>query len=93
MRRFHLSRLACLICLSVIIKAIVSLVNLSHRMLSLALFLFYFLCVCVWRGGGGGGVIPMTMDWVYLHMHAHYVGNIIVQNYMVINTDSASLYY
>ena len=32
----------------------------------------------------------MTMDWVYLHMHAHYVGNIIVQNYMVINTDSES---
>ena len=48
------------------------------------------MCVC---GGVGGGVLPMTMDWVYLHMHTHYVGNIIVQNYMVINTDSASLYY
>ena len=52
MRKFHLSRLACLICLSVIIKAIVSLVNLSHRMLSLALFLF-FMCVCGGEGRGG----------------------------------------
>ena len=88
MLRFHLSRLACFIYLSVIIEATVSLVNLPHRMLSLALFLFYFLCV--WVEGRGGGVLPMTTDCVYLHMHAHYVGNIIVQNYMVINTNSAS---
>jgi len=47
------------------------------------------MCVCGGEGRGGG-ILPMTMDWVYLHMHAHSGGNIIVQNYMVINTDSES---
>lgn len=90
MLRLHLSWLSCLICLSLIIEATVSLVKLSHRMLSLALFFFFFFYVCVWRGGEGRGGPTYDNGLVYLHMHAHYVGNIIVQNYMVINTDSES---